>query len=187
MSLSRSESRRIASRYVAAIFDVAQAASAHEKVGEDLQALGEAVTRSEPLQRLLVNPVIETKDKAAVFDALLQKLGAQALTTRSVRFVIVQKRIALLPDIVEAYQTQLRAFRGEREATVTTAAPLSDAMARRIADELKAAAGQQVRLIRQTEPSLIGGITIKMGSLLLDRSVAGRLQRLQATLRTAVA
>lgn len=187
MSLSRSESRRIAARYVAAMFDVAQAQSAPERVGDDLQALADAITGSAELQRLLVNPVIETRAKMAVFEALLQRLEAHPVTRQGVTFVIRRNRIALLPDIADLYQQQLRAFNGEREATVITAEPLGDAMARRIADELKAAAGQDVRLARQTDPSIVGGMMIKMGSLLLDRSVAGRLQRLQATLRTAVA
>lgn len=187
MSLSRSESRAIASRYVSAMFDLALQQSAIDAVAGDLLSLKGAITASSELEKLLHNPVISDEDKAKAFAAILQKLGAQKLTIDQVTFVIHNGRVATLPDIADLFEEARIAHKGERSAEIISARPLSASQRRDIAKALKDAAGQTVNLTERVDPSILGGLIIHMGSQMLDRSVAGRLQRLKNSLKTSAA
>lgn len=182
MSLTRSESRQIAARYVSAMFDLALAKKSHETVGSDLTNIKIAIEGSEELRKLMVNPMVATSDKVASVETILNNLKADKQTIEFVSFLISNKRGETLIDVAELYQEKLIEHKGELSAEVTSAKPLSDKQTKDIAAALKKAAGRDIDIHTKCDESIIGGLIIRVGSRMLDRSVAGKLQRLKASL-----
>ncbi len=182
MALNRSESRQIAARYVEALFAVALTHKKQDVVGKDLSALQEVIAGSTELQKLIRNPMADDADKAAIFETILKKLGADAQTIQSVNFIIGHKRAEVLLDVAQLYSEKLVAHKGELSAEVITATPLSDAQHKAIIAELSKSAGQPVNVSLRVDASIMGGLIVKMGSKMLDHSVAGKLQRLKTQL-----
>ena len=185
MSLSRSESRAIASRYVAAIFDLAADKKKQDQVCADLLALKTAIDESAELRQLIHNPMVKLADKAKAFEAILKHFKADALTAQCVTFVINNKRVEVLADIAVIFEQKLHAFNGELSAEVITAKALSAKQKKAVEAALKKAAGKDVNITEKEDASIIGGMIIKMGSRMLDRSVAGKLERLKLSLTSA--
>lgn len=187
MSLSRSESRAVAARYVSAMFDLALQQKAVDVVGKDLLALKSAIADSPELAKLIQNPVIDSESKARAFAAILQKLGANKITIQQVEFVIRNKRVEVLTDIADLFKDKMITHRGERQVEIISSKPLNNNQIRDIAASLGTALGQSVNLTTKVDPSILGGLIIKLGSRMLDQSVAGRLRKLNAALKSSAA
>lgn len=182
MAQNTHEIKALAARYVSALFDLAQAQNKQQVVASDLANLIAATESHADWQRMVRSPMVAADEKINAFSALLSALKADPLTTQQVAFVVRQQRAEILPVFALLYQEMVLAQQGQLQAEVVSAAPLSAAQEKRIADALKAAAGTAVHLQCRVDASLIGGLTIRMGSRMLDRSVAGKLNRLSASL-----
>jgi F-type H+-transporting ATPase subunit delta len=95
------------------------------------------------------------------------------------RMLVSQQRIYLLPGVYREFELLDRAARGVTEATVRVARPISDVDQRQIADRLAQMTGKMVELHTEIDPSILGGVVVRLGDRLIDASVAGRLQRLR--------
>ncbi len=184
MSLSRSESRKIASRYVEAFFDMALNAGQEEAVGDDFAALEGMIDDSDELKRLMHNPMISVEAKQAVFAELLKKAKANKQTLQFVDFLIGRKRLEALPDVAVLYQERLVAHKGEIIAEITAAHALTDKQIKSIAAAVKKAVGKDANIVTREDPAIIGGVIVKIGSRMLDHSVAGKLRRMVSQLKT---
>lgn len=185
MSLTRSESRQIAARYVDAAFTLAVSQGKQDELGGQLKQLKAILDASDDLRKLIVNPLISVEDMGKAFGEIAARLKYGDLARGLVRTVVENRREATLPDVAEIYAERLAEHYGEMSAEVTTAKPLSPAQRKKIEAALKKAAGKDVAITTQEDPSIIGGVIIRIGTRMLDRSVAGKLQRLKANLTSA--
>jgi F-type H+-transporting ATPase subunit delta len=129
------------------------------------------------LRAMLENPEIEHREKQA---ALGELLGDADELVRNFLLVIVEKgRAAELEDIHEEFAALVAADEGRLEVELTTAYDLSDEEAREILQQIEKASGRKVDATRKVDPSLIGGFVLQAGSMRVDASVRGRLQRLR--------
>lgn len=181
------EIKAVAARYATALFDLAVQQNKQDVVGADLMRLARAIEGHEEWTRMVANPQIPVAQKTQAYEALLVELKADAMTVAQVTFIVRQQRAAILPTLAELFEQKRLAHKQELKAEVITALPLSAAYEKRVADALRAAAGTVVHVDFSSDADLIGGIVIKMGSRMLDRSVAGKLDRLQTYLQTAAA
>jgi len=187
MSLSHSELKRIATRYVDALFALAREQSALDPVARDLGAFHQAIAVSPELQKLLRNPMVDKASMQRVFAGLSQKIGIAKLTEQFLHTVIDNKRAEILACASELYQERLSAHRGIIHAEVTTAKPITAAQKDKLHGALKSASGKEVEIATKVDPKLIGGMVLRVGSRMLDRSVAGKLQRLKVALKASAA
>jgi len=182
---------RIAERYVKALFDVAQSstlknsAAALDSIEKDLAAVGRALDESADFRHFLTNPLLTRQAQAGAVKALLAKMKAQALTQQFMATLAHQRRLGILPEIIAMFTKWAQAARGEMAAELIVAAPMKDKETALVAKGLGKAYGKTMNLTVRQDASLLGGIMVKIGSLQLDGSLAGKLARLNQILRAA--
>lgn len=182
MAQNLHEIKAIAARYVTALFGLAQAKNKHQQVANDLQRLVAATQSQDEWQRMVQNPMIPAAEKAASFAAILTALKADATTIEQVTFIANQGRSDILTSFAALYQDAVLEALGQLQADIVSAQPLSPAQEKQISESLSAAAEKPVLLKCRIDASIIGGLIITMGSRMLDRSVAGKLNRLRVSL-----
>ena len=149
---------------------------------EELSDLARALADVPELSALLENPEIEPHMKADVLDKVLG--GADELVRNFVRLVIEKGRAGEIREIAAEFDTLVAAEEGVLDVELTTAQELSDADFDRIRADIEKKSGRKVQASRTVDPDLIGGIVLQAGSMRLDASVRGRLERLRQQLAT---
>ena len=178
-------SKKIAERYVSALFDTAQGAKATDAVEKDMLALQSALAQTTDFQEFLGNPLLSREAQGKAMEALLAKLGANKVTAQFIALLAGQKRLPILPQIIELFLEFAAAARGELAAELVSALPFPKAEAQKVADKLSKAYNRKINLSLRVDPALIGGAIINIGSVQLDASLAGKLNRLKAAMKAA--
>jgi F-type H+-transporting ATPase subunit delta len=168
--------------YARALFEAAQDQGKLADVGEQVSDFVEAVREVPELRALLVNPELDTRLKA---DALGDLLGGADELVRNFLLLLAEKgRIGQLEEIGREFDALVAAEEGRLDVELTTAVELSDEEADRLVRQIEQASGRTVVATRKVDPSLIGGLILQAGTLRVDASVRGRLDRLRHQLRT---
>jgi F-type H+-transporting ATPase subunit delta len=142
-----------------------------------MQRLREAVETVPELRSLLQNPEIEPWTKADVLARVAQ--GSDEDVVNFLRLIAEKGRAGELPQIVDELDTLVAAAQRILEVELTTATRLSDEDFGRILGRIEQSSGRKVQATRKVDPDLIGGIVLQAGSMRLDASVRGRLERLR--------
>lgn len=177
------EQTGVAGRYAVALYDLADAQSALDAVAKDLRDLRTLLTESADLRLLTVSAVLSRADQAKAIAAVLEKAGANDLVRRFVGVVADNRRLSALPQIITAFLARLADKRGEVTAEVTAAVPLTDSQIDQIKTSLSGTYGSKILVDVKVEPSLIGGLIVKIGSKLIDHSLKTKLMRLQLAMK----
>lgn len=151
----------------------------HAELGE----LRDALATNDELRGLLDNPEIETSVKSDVLVRVAD--GADELVVNFLRLLAEKGRAGDVAEAVGALDGLVAVEQQVLDVELTTAHDLSEAELGRILGQIEQAAGRKVRSTRQVDPDLIGGIVLQAGSMRLDASVRGRLERLRHELLTA--
>jgi len=173
----------LAERYAHALFELAQDGGLVDVVSTDLASLGRAMDSSLDLRRLVRSPVFSAEDQAKALKALLEKMGANALTSKFVLLLAQKRRLRVLTQIIQAYEHLIAASRGETEAEVTAARNLSDAEIAELKSVLKSRLGKEPRLNSKVDPTLLGGLVVKVGSRMIDSSLRTKLDGLRQAMK----
>ena len=173
----------IAGRYALALLDLADEKKQLDEVAADLRGLGEVLEESADLRDVARSPLYSREQQAGVFAAIMDRLGVKELTKRFVGVVAQNRRLFALNSMIKAYLAELARRRGEVRAEVTAARDLSDAQQDSLVEALKAAVGSKVQVDVTVDPSLIGGLIVKVGSRMIDSSLKTKLQRLQLAMK----
>lgn len=174
---------QIARPYAAALFDLARAEGSVDAVESGLNELQALSGESEDFRRFLRSPVISADAKSGAVDAILGKVSLNATVTNFVKVVARNGRLFALPAIIRAFKELAAKERGEISADVTSAAPLSDAQRKSLADTLKGKIGKTVTLTEHVDPSLIGGLVVKVGSRMVDSSLKTKLNAIRTRMK----
>ncbi|MBP5858997.1 F0F1 ATP synthase subunit delta [Marivibrio halodurans] len=175
----------IADRYAHALFDLADENKQLDAVAEDLRTLSALIAESDDMTRLVRSPVLSRQEQGKAMAALLDKMEASDLTQKFVALVAAKRRLFALPAIARAYLEELARRRGEVVADVTVAQELSDQQKEALEAALKQAVGGKVSMDLTVDPSLLGGLVVKVGSHMVDSSLSGKLQRLKFAMKGA--
>lgn len=173
----------LAGRYATALYDLADEAKQLDAVAADLARLKAMIDESEDLRRLVASPLVSREQLAKAMDALVAQAGVGDLTRRFVRTVANNRRLFALRSIIEMFSRMLADRRGELTAEVTSAKPLSPQQADAVNAALRGAVGRKVAMDIKVDPKLLGGLKVKVGSRLVDASLASKLQRLQLAMK----
>lgn len=173
----------VAGRYATALFELGAENSALEQIEADLNRFGEAMDASEDLLRLVKSPMFSAEEQARALEAILEELKIEGLTRNFLLLVAKNRRLFATRDMIGAFRALLAAHRGEMSATVTAASALNDTQITALKQALKAALGKDVMLDQRVDPSLIGGLTVKVGSRMIDTSLRTKLTRLQHAMK----
>jgi len=180
-----------ARRYARALLDVALAQK-DEGLRADLGRLAGLYAAHAELRHVLLHPALPAEKKRAVVAALWGQPTRQAgaavqgrpseLLLRLLDLLVQRDRVELLPLIAQAYGRLWNAQRGVVEAEAVSARELDEAEARGVSAAAARATGKQVELERRVDPSLMGGMLLRMGGRIYDGSVRARLRALRERL-----
>lgn len=175
-----SDNTTAARPYARAVFETARADSS-QAAWSDMLALLSALMTNDDMQAALVSPKLGVVEKGQlVIDVCGDKLSAAG--KNFVKLLAENGRLQLIGDITAIYE-QLRAEAESKiEATVTSAYPLSDAQLQAMTAALKKKLGCEVTLVTETDESLIGGVVIRAGDLVIDGSANAKLSALAQAL-----
>lgn len=173
----------IARPYASALFDLSVADKNVEAVEADLQALSTLIDESPDFSRFLRSPVIGAEQKAETIDAILPRAGLNPLVGNLVKLVARNGRLFALPAIIADFRERAATARGEVAAEVTSAAPLTAAQLQSLAETLKQKIGKTVTLVERVDPSLIGGLIVKVGSRMIDTSLRTKLTQMKIAMK----
>jgi len=115
--------------------------------------------------------------------AVLDALGANALTTKFILTLASKRRLFALPEIIRSFQDMLARQRGEVSAQVTSAQTLSESQLSELRAVLKSRLGRDPRIETRIDPSILGGLVVKVGSRMIDSSLRTKLQGIRVAMR----
>ena len=173
----------LAGRYANAVFELARDQKAVDAVSSDLAGLRRAVETSPDLARLVRSPVFSAEDHAKALKAILEKMGAHPLTVKFVLLLAQKRRLFVLNQIITSYESLVAKSRGETEAEVTSARHLQDDEIAELKAVLKSKLGKEPRLHSRIDPTLLGGLIIKVGSRMIDSSLRTKLDGLRQAMK----
>lgn len=173
----------VASRYARALFELTDGGSGSDAVLAKLDIFGKALRESTDLERLVSSPLFSSEEQLAALDALLPKLGIDGIAANFVKLLARNRRLMVVGAAIASFRALLAQKRGTTIADVVSAEPLSDAKTQALRDAIKAALGKEVTLVTKIDPSLIGGLTVKVGSRMIDTSLKTKLSQLKIALK----
>ena len=168
--------------YAQSLVDAANERDRLAPVREEFGDFMEAVSASDELRALLRSPQIDRNVKRDALEAVLGE--ADELFRNFVLLVAEKNRIGELEEIHAEFERICAAAERVLQLELTTAVEISDDEAAEIARRIEDASGRPVSIVRETDPSLIGGLVLQGDSLRVDASVRGRLNRLRQELVT---
>lgn len=175
----------MAGRYATALFELARENGAMDAVAGDLIRFEALLKESPDLARLVRSPAFSSEDQTRAVTAVLAKAGIGGLAGNFIRLAAQNRRLFAVTDMIRIYRSLLAKARGETQAEAVVAQPLSDEHLATLKQALKAATGEDVTLNVKVDPSLIGGLTVKLGSRLIDASLKTKLQSMKIVMKEA--
>jgi F-type H+-transporting ATPase subunit delta len=156
-----------------------------DAVSRDLVALRAMLEQSDDLRRAVASPMVTHEERTRVIQALSAGSGFTDLTRKFLGVVARNNRLGEVIAIIDAFLADVAKRRGQLEVEVTTARALDEHRLAQIESNLNSALDAKASLVVKVDPTLIGGIVVKVGSRLIDASVKTRLDRLGRILKSA--
>src|SRR5262249_8487310 len=174
----------IARRYAEALADVAIDHGLVEQTDRELRAFAQMIGGSEELRNLFASPIVSQADKGKVLEALIARTAPGEYTKNLFRALLRNYRLQFMPDVYAQFERVINERRGVVVARVTTASPMTDADRGRLGRRLEELTGKRVEFHFSTDPSLIGGVVTRVGSVVYDGSVRTQLQEVKERLKS---
>jgi F-type H+-transporting ATPase subunit delta len=175
----------LAGRYATALFELATEAKALDAIASDLSRLKALVDGSADLARLVRSPIFSREEQGKAMDAVLARLNVSPLTKNFVGLLAQKRRLFALSGIVDAFNALVARQRGEMPAEVTSAQALKPEQRTALMGTLKDAMKRDMRLTERVDPTLLGGLIVKVGSRQIDSTLKSKLVRLERAMRGA--
>jgi len=173
----------MAGRYATALFELALEEHAIDAVKADLDRFDGLIAESTDLQRLVRSPVFSADEQTKALSAVLEKAGIGGLAARFLQVVSSNRRLFAARDMVRDFRRLVAAHKGETSATITVAEKPSEAHLAAIKDALKAVTKKDVQVEVKVDPSIIGGLIVKLGSRMVDTSLRTKLNAIKLAMK----
>ncbi len=171
----------VARRYARALFELLEPASI-EPIRVGLAGLSRALAESAPLKHVLASPAFAIEEKLAVLSSLSERLGCLAVVNGFLAQLVKKNRVGFIPEIADAFAALADQAKGARRVLVASAIALGQAEQEGLRGRLRDLLRTDVDLTFQTEPRLLSGLQIRIGSTVIDNSVRGRLTAMRTLL-----
>lgn len=175
----------LAGRYATALYAHASDARALDSVVSEMEALGRLIDASPEFRQLLGSPLYDVNQAMRAALAVLEQQGFGKLVRDFVGVVVANRRLRSLRLIVSTFAALVAEKRGQVVAEVSSANGLSDVQREQLRARLIEIGYGNVNFVEQVDPSLLGGLVLRIGSRLYDTSLKSRLQRLQFAMKGA--
>jgi F-type H+-transporting ATPase subunit delta len=176
---------QVGGRYAQALFDLALETGRLDAVRGDLRSLRAAWIDSADLRRLATSPVIATEDQARGLGAIAEKARFEQTTRNFLGLLGQNGRASDLPAVIAGFEVLYAAHTGAVAAEVVSAVPLTTAQTTHIRSALSEALGKAPEMTARVDPSILGGLKVKVGSKLFDASLKTKLDQMKFALKRA--
>lgn len=173
----------IAGRYATALYELADGAKSLDAVAADLKSIRAMIEASPELSRVIRSPLMGRDLQSKAVLAVLEAAKIGDLTRRFVGVVARNRRLFALPQLISAFLGLLATRRGEVTAHVASAQALTPDQTAAVTDALRKAMGSKIVVETKVDPSLIGGLVVRVGSRMVDTSIKTKLQKLQLAMK----
>ncbi len=175
----------VAGRYATALFELALESDAIDSVRADLAKFQALLVASPELNRLVRSPVFTADAQTKALSAVLTKAGIGGIAANFLKVLTANRRLFAVADVIRAFRALVARFKGEATAEVTVAEPLSDKNLDALKAALKTVSGKDVDLNVKVDPSIIGGLVVKLGSRMVDSSLRTKLNSIKHAMKEA--
>ena len=173
----------MAGRYATALFELALEGGALDAVAADLDRFNALVGESADLARLVRSPVFSAEEQVKALAAVLDSAGIGGLAAQFLKLVASNRRLFAVRDMIKAYRALLASHKGEVTAEVTLADRPSDSQLAAIKDALAAVTKKDVKVDVRIDPTIIGGLIVKLGSRMVDGSLKTKLNAIRLAMK----
>lgn len=173
----------VAGRYAAALFDLASDEKKIVEVEGDLGKFQSLLDASDDLKSLVKSPLYAADVQAGAVEKVAAKAGIGPLTGNFLKLIAKNRRLSAVEDMIRSFRALVSKSRGEVTAEVTSAVALNEAQVAQLKETLKTSVGKDVQLATRVDPSLLGGLIVKIGSRMIDSSLKTKLSNLRISLK----
>ena len=173
----------LAGRYATALFGLASDEQQIDAVGRSLDSIEAAISQSADFRALVTSPLIVRSDAGKTIRALVPALGLDSITGRFLGVLADNGRFSEMKSVIRIFRELASDARGETKAEVTSAHPLGDDQIAALKTKLKARVGRDVIIDARVDPSLLGGIVVRLGSQMIDASIRTKLNTLATAMK----
>ena len=175
----------VSGRYATALFELARDEKSIDAVKADLDKFDALLNESADLRRLVRSPVFAADTQSKALSAVLDKAGITGISANFLKVLTANRRLFAVADVIRAFRALVAKFRGEASADVTVAEPLSEKNLDALKTALKSVSGKDVTLNVKVDPSIIGGLVVKLGSRMVDSSLRTKLNSIKHAMKEA--
>ena len=175
----------VSGRYATALFELARDEKSIDAVRSELDRFEAMLADSADLKRLVRSPVFSADSQSKALAAVLDKAGITGISANFLRVLTTNRRLFAVSDVIRAFRALVARFKGEATADVTVAETLSDKNLDALKTALKAVTGKEVALNVKVDPSIIGGLVVKLGSRMVDSSLRSKLNSIKHAMKEA--
>ncbi len=185
MAAEASSVSGVSGRYATALFELARDQKSIDAVKADLDRFEAMLADSPDLLRLVRSPMFSSDAQSKALSAVLAKAGIGGVAANFLKVLTKNRRLFAVGDVLRAFRALVAKFRGEATAEVTVAEKLSDKNLDALKAALKAVSGKDVDLNVKVDPSIIGGLVVKLGSRMVDSSLRTKLNSIKHAMKEA--
>ena len=175
----------VSDRYASALYDLASEKKLVDPVLEDLSNLKNILKDNKEISLVIKSPLITSFDKLNIFESLLKKINANQLTTTFIKVIEKNKRFSNLASIITQFMNINSQKRGDVLADITSADELNDDQKNNITNQLKSILGDKLSLSFDVDKNIMGGLIVKVGSKMIDTSLANKINKLKIAMKGA--
>jgi F-type H+-transporting ATPase subunit delta len=175
----------VSGRYATALFELARDEKSVDAVKADLDKFAAMLAESDDLRRLVRSPVFAAEAQSKALTAVLEQAGISGISANFLRVLTANRRLFVVGDVIRAFNALVASFKGEASADVTVAEALSDRNLDALKAALKSVTGRDVTLNVKVDPSIIGGLVVKLGSRMVDSSLRTKLNSIKNAMKEA--
>jgi F-type H+-transporting ATPase subunit delta len=173
----------MAGRYATALFELALEERALDAVKADLERFDALIGESPDLRRLVRSPVFTSEEQTKALSAVLEAAGIGGLAGRFLKVVSSNRRLFAVRDMVKGFRALVAQHKGEVTAEVTLAEAPNEPHLEAIKGALKAVTRKDVQVDVKVDPSIIGGLIVKLGSRMVDSSLRTKLNSIKHAMK----
>jgi F-type H+-transporting ATPase subunit delta len=175
----------VSGRYATALFELARDEKSVDAVKDDLDQFDAMLLDSADLKRLVRSPVFSSDVQSKALSAVLDKAGISGISANFLKVLTANRRLFAVDQVIRAFRALVAKFKGEATADITVAEKLSDKNLDALKAALKSVTGKDVSLDVKVDPSIIGGLVVKLGSRMVDSSLRTKLNSIKHAMKEA--
>jgi len=183
VSEQASTSKGIAKRYATALFDLADEMGDIPTLEKNVTTLKQSIDESTDLNSLISSPIYSRDQQKNAITAIATKLGLSGIMTNTLSLMAEKRRLFVVPTFLLVLNDLIAASKNEITAEVVSAQSLSKGQVEKLGKSLKNNFGKDVKINATVDPTLIGGMVVKVGSRMIDTTIRAKLNSLQNTMK----